>query len=222
MAGSVREHPILEHPKVYDLIQRLGRWHVTARRLQAVMADASGKVVLDVGAGTGNLAPLLPADAEYMAIDIDAARIRSLERKCPGARCMVRSALDTGLEDDAADWSVCNGLAHHLEDEDVPRLIAELARVTRERLVFVEPLWPGKHLINGVLWRYDRGSHPRPESTLLSALRAHFAIDSVERFWPSQELMLCVARPIKQHDAPTATAGASDDAPAEQDRSVAA
>jgi ubiquinone/menaquinone biosynthesis C-methylase UbiE len=190
---------VLEHPRVYDLIQTLGRWHVTARRLEEVMADASGRVVLDVGAGTGNLAPLLPTDAEYMAIDIDPARIRSLERKVPTARCMVGSALETGLEDKAADWSVCNGLAHHLEDEDVPRLIAELARVTRERLVFVEPLWPGKHLINGLLWRYDRGSHPRPESTILAALRAHFVLERVERFWPSQELLLCVARPARQH-----------------------
>ena len=187
---------VLEHPRVYDLIQRLGRWHVTARRLRDVLADASGKLVLDVGAGTGNLVPLLPPDAEYLAIDNDPARIRSLERKVPGARCMVRSALDTGLEDGEADWSVCNGLGHHLEDEDLPRLITELARVTRECLVFVEPLWPGKHMINGMLWRYDRGSHPRPESTLLLALRVHFVLDRVERFWPSQELMLCVGHHI--------------------------
>jgi SAM-dependent methyltransferase len=189
---------VLEHPRVYDLIQTLGRWHVTAERLRSVLEDASGKLVFDVAAGTGNLAPLLPPDAEYLAIDIDAARIRSLEHKFPGARCIVGSALDTGLDDGAVDWSVCNGLAHHLEDDDVPRLIAELARVTRERLVFVEPLWPGKHLINGVLWRYDRGSHPRPESTLLAALRAHFVLERVERFWPSQELLLCVAHPARQ------------------------
>jgi SAM-dependent methyltransferase len=189
---------VLEHPRVYDLIQMLGRWHVTAERLRSVLEQASGKLVFDVAAGTGNLVPLLPPDAEYLAIDIDAARIRSLEQKYPGARCIVGSALETGLDDEAVDWSVCNGLAHHLEDDDVPRLIAELARVTREHLVFVEPLWPGKHLINGLLWRYDRGSHPRPETTLLAALRTHFVLDRVERFWPSQELLLCVAHPARQ------------------------
>jgi SAM-dependent methyltransferase len=186
---------VLDHPRVYDTVQRLGRWHLTARRLKSVLVEASGQLVLDVGAGTGNLAPLLPPDAEYIAIDNDPARIRSLERKNPEARCMVRSALDTGLEDGAVDWSVCNGLAHHLEDEDVPRLIEELARVTRKRLVFVEPLWPGGRLINAILWRYDRGSHPRPESTLLAALRAHFVLDQIEHLRPSQELILCIGHP---------------------------
>lgn len=192
---------VLEHPRIYDAIQTLGRYHITARRLQSLLADASNQLVLDMGAGTGNLARLLPPDAEYLAIDNDPARIRSLEQKVPGARCMVRSALETGLEDDAVDWSVCNGLAHHLEDEDVPRLIAELARVTRERLIFVEPLWPGGRLINAILWRYDRGSHPRPESTLLTALRAHFVLDQVEHLRPSQEVLICVGRPRAREQA---------------------
>jgi SAM-dependent methyltransferase len=192
---------LLDHPRVYDLVQTFGRWHLTAGRLRSLLADAAGQTVLDMGAGTGNLAPLLPPDADYVAIDNDPARIRSLERKVPGARCIVGSALDTGLEDDAVDWSVCNGLAHHLEDLDVPRLMAELARVTRERLVFVEPLWPGGRLLNAFLWRYDRGSHPRPESTVLAALEAHFVLDHVEHIRPSQELLICVGRPAPTPDA---------------------
>jgi SAM-dependent methyltransferase len=187
---------VLDDPRVFNLVQTLGGWRlVTARRLRSVLAEASGQEVLDVGAGTGNLAALLPSDATYVAVDSDPARVRYLERKVPTAQCLLRSATDTGLDDDAVGWTVCVGLAHHLKDEDLPRLIDEMARVTRERLVFVDPLWPGRPLIGDILWRCDRGSHPRPERTLLSALSVRFVLERVERVRPLQELLLCLARP---------------------------
>lgn len=186
---------VLDNPRLYNAVQLLGGWKlVTARRLRSALAGASGQV-LDIGAGTGNVADLLPPGTTYVAVDNDPVRVRYLEHKLPTARCLLRSALDTGLEDDAVDWTVCVGLAHHLEDEDLPRLIREMARVTRKRLVFVDPLWPGKPVIDDILWRVDRGCHPRPETTLLAALRSHFIVDRVERLRPLHESLLCLARP---------------------------
>jgi hypothetical protein len=53
-------------------------------------------------------------------------------------------------------------------------MVAELARVTRQELVFVDPLRTGR-LASRALWSIDRGSHPRTYEELLGRLTSHFA-----------------------------------------------
>lgn len=194
-----------DDPRVYDAIQFLAGRHVIDRRVRRILAHAAGATVLDVGAGTGTIAGLLPAGAEYWALDNDPAKLERLARKVPDARRLLRSAVDTGLEDAAADWTVCIDVAHHLDDEQLPRFVDELARVTRGRLVFVDPLWSQRPSLGRVLWRYDRGAHPRTRERLLSALQARFDVESVERFRAIHRYVLCVCRP-RPADAPAAAA----------------
>jgi SAM-dependent methyltransferase len=186
---------LADDPRVYDLIQLLAGRHVIDMRLRRVLAGASGAVVLDVGAGTGSVARLLPPGTSYWALDNDPAKLQRLESKVPGARRLLRSALDTGLDDEAVDWSVCVDVAHHLDDEQLPHLVTELARLTRGRLVFVDPLWSQRPSLGRVLWRYDRGAHPRTADRLLQALQARFEIESVERFRAIHRYIMCVCRP---------------------------
>jgi SAM-dependent methyltransferase len=186
---------LFDDPRVYDAIQTLAGYRATASRLQRALAGCAGATVLDVGAGTGNLARLLPPGAHYVALDSDPAKLERLELKLPGTRCLLRSGLDTGLAVGEIDWTVCVAVAHHLDDRQLPQLIAEMARVTRGNLVFVDPLRSPRRGIARLLWRYDRGSHPRRAETLLSALRAHFDLEHVERYRVFHEYLLCVGRP---------------------------
>lgn len=189
---------VADDPRVYDLIQLLAGRHVIDVRVRRLLAGASRSVVLDVGAGTGSLARLLPADAEYWALDNDPAKLRRLEAKVPRARRLLRSALDTGLDDASVDWSVCVDVAHHLDDEELPRFVAELARITRGRLVLVDPLWTPRPSLGRVLWRYDRGAHPRTAEQLRNALEAEFEIETVDRFRAIHRYVLYVARPLSR------------------------
>jgi SAM-dependent methyltransferase len=188
---------LFDNPRVYDAIQTLAGYRATAPRLQRALAPAGGCDVLDVGAGTGNLARLLPPNARYIALDNDPAKLRRLEFKLPGTRCLLRSGLDSGLGDGEIDWTVCVAVSHHLDGEQLPQLIAELARVTGERLVFVDALATTRPGIASLLWRYDRGSHPRPAETLMSALRVEFELEHVERYRVFHEYLLCVGRPTR-------------------------
>jgi SAM-dependent methyltransferase len=189
---------LFDDPRVYDVIQVLAGRHIAQRRLRAAVAGACGQTVLDVGAGTGNLARLLPPDATYWALDNDPTKLRRLQAKVPSARCLEGSALNIGLPDDAVDWTVCVAVAHHLNDEDLPRLFAELARVTRHRLVFLDPIWTSRRGITKLLWRYDRGSYPRTADALLAAFAIGFEIEWVKHFRALHEYVLCAGAPARR------------------------
>lgn len=189
---------LTDNPFVYDVVQVLAGRHIVDRHLSRAMADAGNEAVLDVGAGTGSLARLRPADAVYWALDNDPAKLRRLSVKVPYAHCLEGSALDIGLPDRAVDWTVCVAVTHHLNDEELPRLFAELARVTRRQLVFLDALWTATRGISRLLWRYDRGSYPRSADTLLSAMSTHLDVERVERFSVFHEYVLCSARPIRE------------------------
>jgi ubiquinone/menaquinone biosynthesis C-methylase UbiE len=186
---------VLDNPCLYDVLQFVGAQHVTARRLERVLGDAAGQEVLDIGAGTGNLVRVLPPDVTYRALDNDPAKMERLQRKVPTAQCLLRSASDTGLKDAAVDWTVCAAVSHHLDDSQLALVMAEMARVTARKIVFVDALWTGKWGMERLMWRYDRGSHPRRLAVLLDALREHFDLERVERYKVMTEFVLCIGRP---------------------------
>jgi ubiquinone/menaquinone biosynthesis C-methylase UbiE len=187
---------LAENPVVYDVVQMLSGRHIAHRHLRRALAGARGQTVLDVGAGTGNLARVLPDDASYWALDTDPAKLARLALKVPHARCLQGSALQIDLPDGAVDWTVCVAVAHHLDDHELPRLFSELARVTRHMLVFLDPLMSTRPGIASVLWRYDQGSHPRSAQTLLAELRRSFAIEREDRFRVFHKYLLCSAAPL--------------------------
>jgi SAM-dependent methyltransferase len=186
---------LADDPFVYDVIQILAGREIAHRRIRRAISSASDQTVLDVGAGTGSLARLLPPGAVYWALDNDAAKLRRLSVKVPYAQCFEGSALEIPLPDKDVDWTVCIAVAHHLDDEELPRLFGELARVTRHRLVFLDPLSTSVPGIARLMWRYDRGSYPRSAKTLLSEMSRHFEVEKDERFRVFHRYILCSASP---------------------------
>jgi SAM-dependent methyltransferase len=186
---------LLDNPRIYDAIQTLAGRHVIHRWLRPALAPARAQTILDVGAGTGNLASLLPPDAVYWALDNDPLKLQRLAARFPEARCLQQSALDIGLPDGGVDWTVCVAVSHHLDDEELPRLFAELARVTRHRLLFFDAVRTSRWDLGKLLWRYDQGSHPRSAETLLSRLSEHFDVERTERLRVFHTYLLCTCRP---------------------------
>jgi SAM-dependent methyltransferase len=186
---------VLDNPYLYDVLQAAGAHHVTARLLEGVLSATAGQNVLDIGAGTGNLARVLPPDATYWALDNDPMKMERLQYKVPNAKCLLRSAMDTGMEEASVDWTVCVAVSHHLDDSQLAQVIAEMARITSRRVVFLDALWTGKWGLQRVLWRYDRGFYPRRLAVLLDALREHFDLERVERYKQLHDFFLCVGRP---------------------------
>jgi SAM-dependent methyltransferase len=186
---------LVENSRVYDLIQRGMGYELTARRLRAALGGAGGEQVLDVGAGTGNLAPLLPASSTYLPLEPDPAKLVQLRAKLPGVEPLQRMSTATGLADGAVGWTVCVAVSHHLDDEQLVQTVAELARVTRDRLVFIDAVWDPAWLPGRLLWRLDRGNNPRTAEQLKAALGTGFAPLKIEHYRGAHRYLLYIAQP---------------------------
>ena len=84
---------------------------------------------------------------------------------------------------------------HHVDDETLPGLVAELSRVTSGHLVFLEPLLNPRRFVSRLLWNYDRGRHPRDRARLLDALSKSFVVEETTEFAVYHQYLLVIARP---------------------------
>jgi SAM-dependent methyltransferase len=88
-----------------------------------------GRIVLDVGAGTGKLTRLLvPTGARVIALEPLAAMRSKLVETAPGAEVLDGLAEALPLPDDSVDGAVCAQAFHWF---DAPRALTELHRVLR-------------------------------------------------------------------------------------------
>jgi ubiquinone/menaquinone biosynthesis C-methylase UbiE len=200
----VGDHPVfappcdsrgIVKPLVYDLAQRIlgGRRSVSRIRMQ--LAAITPMSVLDVGGGTGFYATAVPTGSRYVVADVDPAKLARLRRRLPSAEALLADAVELPIRDDAFDTALFVAVAHHLSDSDLDRALAELARVSRERVLFLDPVASRRRPARA-LWRLDRGSAPRSVSDLTSRAEQRFRLEHVETYRILHEYVLWVGSPI--------------------------
>jgi SAM-dependent methyltransferase len=198
-------HGLAAHPKVYDAIQRAVGYRRVAARIRKELARLDG-TILDIGAGTGAVADLVPDSAEYIWLDYDRRKLAGFRSRRNPAATILADAQRLPLRDDSVDNAVTVDVSHHLDDQMFTRLLSEAARVTRDHFVFVDALRVDS-AGNRLLWRYDAGARPRSLDTLRSSIEREFVIEHAETFKVVHHYVLYLARPIQR--APIADAGAS-------------
>jgi SAM-dependent methyltransferase len=187
-------HRVASHPAVYDAIQRTVGTPRTRELLRHHLAEADGKTVLDVGAGTGRFRDTLPAGAKYIWLDNDPQKLAGFKAKRPDDETILADATTIPLGDKSVDYAFCVAVAHHLPEDAFARLVSELARVVRERLLFMDPI-RAEGAVPRLLWRFDRGTYPCSAEELLAALRGRFDVEDVERYAKRHRYVFCVAAP---------------------------
>jgi len=188
-------HRIVSRPAIYDLVQRAVGVNEVYRHMQPHLDQSAGRTLLDVGAGTGSLAAKVPASCRYIWLDCDTDKLRGYLRKKPGGVGVLTDGATLCLKDKSVDDAVVMAVAHHIPDEALPGFFAEVSRVARRRLIFVDPLRVSDPFVSNLLWRYDRGSFPRTEEELRSHLTRHFELATVDCFSVFHHYVLCVGRP---------------------------
>jgi SAM-dependent methyltransferase len=131
----------------------------------------------------------------YVGVDVDADRLKRLRARCPSCRTVVVDATSLPFEDASFDYGVCIALSHHLDDDGLARLVDELVRVVRRRVVFLDAVWEPQSLRGRLLWAIDRGSHPRPESVLREVLERRFDVELTQAQRGHHHYLFCLLAP---------------------------
>ena len=178
-------HRVVANPTVYDIVQYSVGGVFLDRRLAANLGELPPRpVILDVGGGTGLPPSLWPAGSIYVCLDIDPVKLAGFQGKHRPGVALNGDATQLPFRDASVDVIVCKNVCHHLSDEQSPMLFRESARVLKAsgRMLFIDPVLAPDRWWNRLLWRYDRGSHPRTVDTLRQAMAREFDLVRWEVF----------------------------------------
>jgi SAM-dependent methyltransferase len=187
-------HSLLARPSVYDVVQKYGGGQTAAEHVGKELQKTAGKFVLDVGAGTGALTAVLPSTTRYVWLDNDTLKLRGLLSRRVECLAVLGDAAQLPFRDSAIDVVVIVDVSHHLPADSLQQFLAAAARVTRDRLIFVDAVRSPRPM-SKLLWTFDLGRHPRSAEELVSAIGTCFEVEKLERFRIHHDYLLCVATP---------------------------
>jgi ubiquinone/menaquinone biosynthesis C-methylase UbiE len=192
---------LASNPWIYELSHRVARTH----RLDPVLAAqtngvSSGSRVLDVGGGAGSAQGLWSSDCLYVCLDIDEAMVRAFRPRRRRSVALQADAIRMPISDHSVDQVLCKFVCHHIPDESLGDLFQEARRVLKDsgRLLLVEPVWRSDSTVSRLLWRYDRGSHPRTPESLSASMSKHFEVHHTESLKTWHTYAFYVATPRQQ------------------------
>lgn len=186
---------VVANPWVYDVVQKMAGREENYRRLRPLLARAKGEILLEAGAGTGEITRILDSTTRYLWLDNDVQKLTGFKSKNKGHLAVLADATRIPLADQSVHSVLTLAVTHHLPDRELDLFLAELARVCRHQLVFLDGLEDRSSVVSNLMWRYDRGSHPRTEQFLLSKLRQYFELEIIQRYKIYQQYLLCTGKP---------------------------
>lgn len=188
------QYAVLGSPRVYDFHQRHGGGRPIAARVAAALGDVGTSTLLDVGAGTGMVASLISGQTRYVWLDNDLLKLRGFLAKSVDSMAVLADAGRLPFGAETVDVTVMVEVSHHLPDDALKSCFDEIARVTRDRFVFVDGL-RGTSLRSRILWQLDLGRFPRTERDVVAALGAAFEVIEVDRFRVNHDHIVCTCIP---------------------------
>src|SRR5262245_43666529 len=121
-------HSIVAKPAVYNLVQWLAGAGKSRARVRRALANTSG-VLLDIGAGTGLYADVLPAATRYVWLDNDPEKLAGFRRAHPKKLAFLGDASRMPIRDSAVDYAMSISVSHHLTDAELDAFLRTVARV---------------------------------------------------------------------------------------------
>lgn len=188
---------LLSLPRIYDLSQRIAGSRQLLGRLRQIAHPlcTPGATVVDIGGGTGIYRKACPDNVRHMCFDPDPIMLTQYRAKHPGGIAVRCDGAKIALGDATVDLAFATCVLHHLADEEAVALIRECRRILKpgRHLIFAEPLWAPSNAVGRILWRFDRGSHPRTSQTLKALIEENFSIRAWIEFRPMHDFAICLA-----------------------------
>ena len=189
---------LVQSPLLYDLLQRFAGDREVQRRLDVHTTAPPGSWVVDIGGGTGpRRTP--HGGSRYVCFDLDVQKLQRFRSKHPDGLAVAGDAVHCPLKTGGVDAVVCSKVTHHLNDDALHAVFEELGRLVKEggTLILADAVRSDRWVAR-LLWRLDRGSHPRSADAIRRALPAVFVISRWDCFRTSvfHDFVLCVARRV--------------------------
>jgi SAM-dependent methyltransferase len=171
---------ILSHPALYQAYQNVGGFF--GARVKAItdyLTLRPGMRVIDIGCGPGYILPHLPEEIEYTGFDIDAPYIAYARRWFGNLGTFHCRHFDEAAarEFAGADVVMMNGVLHHIADEDLKGMLANIhAMLTNGGVLFTLDgcYHEGQSRVAKWLLDNDRGKFVRDRSGYDHLLRSAF------------------------------------------------
>jgi len=197
-------HRLASKHLVYDWIQRLSGASVVHRQVTPWLRLTPGAVVLDVGGGTGVLKRSIGAGVRHVCLDLERPKLEGYLAQYPDAEPIQADAVALPVRTSAVEAAALALVTHHLTDEDLNGVLREISRVLAADgvLVLYDAVWSPANVAGRLLWRYDRGSHPRTATQLAAALARHFTITARRDFAVLHRYVAFLCKPLAQAPAP--------------------
>ena len=129
--------------RIYDLIEFIRK--DTRPKVVQKSNLQTGEKVLDACTGTGDLAlAFAMAGADVTGIDIAEKMLLRARKKSNvfHVSWIKMDASDIKFQDDSFDISTISLALHHMPEDEQIKVLSELARVTKRRVIIVEPHQP--------------------------------------------------------------------------------
>jgi SAM-dependent methyltransferase len=181
-AGMSLLEPLLAQPLVY----RLWQAPFAQQKLQPFLAHAevaSAGRVLDVGSGPGTNAGLF-SRADYLGLDWNDAYVRYAQRRYHGRFIRADARTFKPALGESFDCILVNSLLHHLSDQDVRVVLANLAGLLAEggAIHIIELVLPVGSGPARLLAHFDRGDSARPLGIWRELFAEAFATEVFEPY----------------------------------------
>lgn len=183
-----------------------GAFHLKPRPLTDTEELFRGLRVLMAACGPGDVStgPSVDTAAEVLAFDVSPTFAKTCHQNRPTWNVSVADVLKLPFPDDEFDISVIYSSLHHIPNS-AELVLAELARVTRSRIVFLEGVVPEKGLLRSMLLFWyaimDGGVHYYTREEILDiAGKLGLEVERATQHGPIGHMMfgvLRVPRPAK-------------------------
>ncbi len=135
--------------------------------------------VLDVGCGPGTNAGLF-TEIDYLGLDLNPQYVEQAKRRFGNRFEVADVCTYEADENNRFDFVLMNSLLHHVDTENVHRILDQLKRQIAEdgHIHILDLVLPEKTSISRTLAEADRGDYPRPLDTWKEIFTTHY--DAVE------------------------------------------
>lgn len=164
---------LLTFSRFYEFFQAnlLGGKNARKWLVKNVWKVKGGETIMDIGCGPGTILEYLPLDISYYGVDVSRNYIHAARRSFSARGTFFLGTASDFLRHNnshlkSADLVLCNGLLHHLSDDEA----IEVLRVSRQlmkpagRLVCLEGTFLARQTrLSRWIVSADRGRHVRSE-----------------------------------------------------------